>query len=48
MYDYAKAKFEDFPPRYLTEHIKVRTGRSLFDKYATDVYYIYAFGEGTV
>jgi hypothetical protein len=38
MYNNAKAHFEDFPPVYLTERRKVRTGKSPFEKYAADMH----------
>lgn len=48
MYDYAKAYFEEFPPGFLKERRQRGTGKSITEKYASDVYYIYAFVEGVV
>lgn len=48
MYDYAKANIEEFPHGFLTERRQRGTGKSITEKYASDVYYIYAFVEGVV
>lgn len=49
MYDYAKSTYEEFPSGYLTERRqRGKTGKTIGEKYATDVYYIFAFCEGIV
>ncbi|XP_056003451.1 paramyosin-like [Ostrea edulis] len=48
LYDYAKSKIEDFPQGFLTERRQRGTGKSVTEKYASDVYYIFAFVEGIV
>lgn len=37
MYDYAKANLEEFPPGFLTERRQRGTGKSIKEKYASDV-----------
>lgn len=41
MYDYAKAYIEEFPHGFLTERRQRGTGKSITEKYASYVYYIY-------
>lgn len=48
MYDYAEANFEEFPHGFLTERRQRGTGKSVTEKYASDVYYIYTFVNGVV
>lgn len=48
MYDYAKVIIEEFPHGFLTERRQRGTGKSITEKYASDVYYIYAFVEEVV
>lgn len=48
MYDYAKAYFEEFPHGFLTERWQRGTGKSITEKYASDLYYIYVFVEEVV
>lgn len=48
MYDFAKSYIQEFPSRYLTECRQRGSGKIITEKYATDVYFIYAFTEGIV
>lgn len=49
MFDYGKSRIEDFPAGHLTERRKRgKTGKTVGEKYAADIYYTYAFTEGIV
>ena len=49
MYDYAKSTYEEFPGGYLTERRqRGKNGKTVGEKYATDVYYLFAYCEGIV
>ena len=49
MYDYAKSQTENFPGGFLTERRqRGKSGKPVCEKYAADVYYLYAFVEGIV
>ena len=49
MYDFAKSQSESFPGGFLTERRqRGKSGKPVCEKYAADVYYLYAFVEGIV